>query len=117
MVIFGDAICDTVKSRPRVCLIEHGSEVETRTNTSATPLYLAARKGHVEVVQFLIEQIADVNACCTDGANCLLTAAFNGHTAIVHVLVSAGADVNCQRNDMTGFLLSAWLVRKDTLTV
>ena len=59
----------------------------------------AANNGHIEVVQFLIKQHADINACDNEGRSCLWTAAFNGHTDVVRALVSAGADVHLQTND------------------
>jgi len=39
-------------------LVQHGAEVETCTNKGETPLYWAVGNGHIEVVQFLIEQHA-----------------------------------------------------------
>ena len=38
------------------CLVESGANKDQgRTDTGATPLFVAADKGHLEVVRFLVE--------------------------------------------------------------
>ena len=43
--------------------VESGAEVDARSRSSSTPLHFAAFKDHIDVVRFLVENGADVNAC------------------------------------------------------
>jgi ankyrin repeat protein len=61
-------------------------------NLLRTPLMLAALEGHMEVVTFLVEEGADVNARDADGETPLYMAAGWGHEEVVAFLLSRGAD-------------------------
>jgi len=67
------------------------------TSVGATPLFLSASDGRVQIVQFLVKQHAEVNTRCNNGRSCLLMASLSGHTDVVRALLSAGADVNLQQ--------------------
>ena len=54
----------------------------------------AARNGHTDVVEYLVEQGADVNFVDWRGDTALRGAARYGHLEIVKILVGSGADVN-----------------------
>ncbi|CAF3138304.1 unnamed protein product [Rotaria sp. Silwood2] len=59
-----------------------------------TPLFGAAKKGHVEICEYLIDNGADVNAITMTGATPLYTATEEGHLEVVVLLIRHGADVN-----------------------
>ena len=63
-----------------------------------TPLIAAATDGHMEVIELLIANGADVNAKANDqlGGTALHMTANLGHKKIVELLVAAGADVNAK---------------------
>jgi ankyrin repeat protein len=63
-----------------------------RGDVLSDALYAAARNGHREVVEYLLDQGADVNARGVFGATALQWAAFNGHTGVVELLLARGAD-------------------------
>eukprot|EP01052_Picozoa_sp_SAG31_P035050 SAG31_NODE_4179_length_3499_cov_5.939412_2_plen_473_part_00 len=83
----------------------HGEIVSGLQNVNAakqggfTPLYVAAEKGHSEIVSGLVAAGADVNAAAQDGFTPLYVAAEKGHREIVSGLVAAGADVNAAAQD------------------
>ena len=58
------------------------------------PMILAAKRGHLEVVQLLLEAGADQNAAGKNRATALLAAAQSGHSEVVQLLLQAGADKN-----------------------
>lgn len=63
----------------------------------ATPLYIAAQNGYLEVVKLLVENGAYVDAKLnTDGATPLYIASLNGHLEVVELLLNAGADPNVE---------------------
>mmetsp|Transcript_19908 Transcript_19908/g.75230 ORF Transcript_19908/g.75230 Transcript_19908/m.75230 type:complete len:144 (-) Transcript_19908:32-463(-) len=68
---------------------------EAANNTGATPLYIAAQKGHPAVVQALLHRAANKEAVekCF-GATPLNVAAFSGHLQVVRALLRHGADMN-----------------------
>ena len=77
--------------------------VSTRTN-GATPMLMACRNGHLEVVEYLYERCdADIeqpgsvtfDGETIEGAPPLWVAAAAGHVPIVRFLVRRGASVNC----------------------
>jgi hypothetical protein len=68
-----------------------------RTNGApwtAKALSIAAREGHVAVVEAMVAAGADVNKADKYGVTPLYFAALEGHVAVVEALVAARADVN-----------------------
>jgi ankyrin repeat protein len=63
--------------------------VNQQLATGATAAYLAAQQGHLEVVEYLVEEGgASVKLLAYDGMSCLHAAAQGGHTDIVKWLVT-----------------------------
>ena len=63
-----------------------------------TALWIAAAKGHFDVVRLLIEQSAEVDSRTSTNSTPLRAAAFIGHLDIVRCLVENGAHVNARTN-------------------
>jgi uncharacterized protein len=86
-------------------------------NDAHTPLLVASRDGHIEIVIALLAVGADVNATePTFGAVPLHKAVYNGHCDIAKVLIAAkGIDLNFQgaTNGYTPLLDSIWHGFKD----
>ena len=56
------------------------------TDDGATPLYIAAQNGHLEVVRFLVESGANKDQGTTDdGTTSLYIAAHEGHLEVVRI--------------------------------
>ena len=62
----------------------------------ATPIHLAAYRGHLEVVRLLLEAGAEKDARRADGKTALQLAAWGGQTEMVQLLLENGADVNVE---------------------
>ncbi len=74
-----------------------GTDVDAKEPPGgSTPLMVAATFGQVEVVKFLIEKGANVNATSNDGSTSLHGAAFFCHTEIVKLLLDKGTKVNAK---------------------
>jgi ankyrin repeat protein len=69
-------------------------KVEEFASGSLTPLLLAAREGHVELIRMLADAKADLNAVAGDGKTPLALAIFNGQYDVASFLVDRKADVN-----------------------
>jgi ankyrin repeat protein len=79
------------------CLVKDcGADVNQALKSGATPLFIAAQKGHSGIVQCLVEELgADVNKANTKGFTPLYVAVHNGQLAVVRCLVKdCGVDVN-----------------------
>ena len=63
-----------------------------------TALWVAAAKGHFDIVRLLIEQSAEVDGRTSNNSTPLRAAAVDGHLDIVRCLVENGADVNARNN-------------------
>lgn len=75
--------------------VESGANVDTRTwLTHETPLHLAARNGHADVVKYLLEHRAAVNTRDEGGATPLHSASRAGHLKVMEALLAGGADVS-----------------------
>ena len=77
-----------------------GVDVNARDDmTDETALMGASQGGHVNIVSYLLEKGADVNAKqhCRhwQGVTALMKASAVGNTQIVQILLKNGADVNC----------------------
>ncbi|NDH09039.1 MAG: ankyrin repeat domain-containing protein [Gammaproteobacteria bacterium] len=71
-------------------------------------LYLAASKGHLEVVKALLDGGVDPNQAATNGITPLLIAASIGHLEVVQALLAGGVDRNqAATNGITPLLIAA----------
>src|SRR5206468_11948879 len=77
-------------------LIDHGADINARSNSGATPLLFAVRRGDMAAVRALVAAGADVKAARPDGATPLLVAVINGHAGLVDLLLDKGADPNVE---------------------
>ncbi|XP_030631346.1 ankyrin repeat and SOCS box protein 3 [Chanos chanos] len=68
--------------------------INSFTHDSETPLYLAAKNGHLRVVKWLIKGGADMNRETNDMSCPLFAAVDGGHREVVELLVRSGAEVN-----------------------
>ena len=59
-----------------------------------TPLIMASYTGHLDIVQYLLETGADINAQDSMGNTALMGICFKGSVDIATLLVNRGADVN-----------------------
>ncbi|PKK17293.1 espin, partial [Columba livia] len=66
-----------------------GSTLSAQTKTGATPLYLACQEGHLEIIQYLVQDCgADPHARAHDGMTPLHAAAQMGHNTVIVWLMS-----------------------------
>lgn len=72
-------------------LVQAGARVNT---PDWTPLIYACFGNHVEIVRYLIQMKADVDAASENGTTALMVASSQGQSEIVRLLLNAGADVN-----------------------
>ena len=78
--------------------------VNCKFHDHETPLHVAAKQGHMEVIQCLIQCGADVNVKDNDDWTPLHYAYENGHLQIVQVLIENGADVNAETSGKESLL-------------
>jgi ankyrin repeat protein len=77
-----------------------GADINARGNC-CMPLFLAAGEGRLEIVRYLLDEGADVNAREKYGNTALSEAAFYGQTAVTRELLVRGAEVNVIGEDGT----------------
>jgi len=66
-------------------------------SSGATLLHLAAERGHVDVVSFLLGKGAEVNKTRQNGATALYAAAHNGRVEVVKTLLNKGQSININK--------------------
>lgn len=99
-------------------LLCHGADPSISDNQGQTPLTLAARQGHVGVLQVILDWIQD-QGCDTaqtllehadsEGWTALRSASWGGHKEAVKVLLEAGAEVDgCDPDGRTALRAAAW---------
>ena len=81
----------------RRLVLERGVHVDAEDEYSMTLLQVASRHGHLDIVHFLIENNATINATELDDRAALHFAVIRGHTSIVRFLLEHGADVNLRK--------------------
>ncbi|KAA0172591.1 hypothetical protein FNF27_05945 [Cafeteria roenbergensis] len=65
----------------------------TKDEMGMSPLAWASRNGHLEIVKFLAENGADLDAACAGGLRPVHLACLKGHDEVVRALIAAGCDV------------------------
>jgi len=78
-------------------LVEKGLNINHQNKGDRTPLYYAISNENVDIVNFLIENGADVNIIF-DGGNTILTAYHRLTVNLMNIIIAAGTDVN-HKND------------------
>ena len=71
-------------------ITEHPALMELSDGANRSPLLLAAERGHTAMVEWLLDQGADMEAQAMNGWDALYVASHGGHTAVVSVLLDRG---------------------------
>jgi len=85
-------------------LLGEGVDVDIYSSTigayfGCTALFWAAKHNHKEVVQFLLEKNAYIDAGVGMGGSPLHIAAYEGHPEVVELLISEGANAEAKTGD------------------
>ncbi len=72
-------------------MVERGAEIN---KPGWTPLAYAATNGHTQIVQYLLDHSAYIDAPAPNGTTPLMLAAYFGHDATVKLLLDEGADAS-----------------------
>jgi hypothetical protein len=79
--------------------LKYGADVNASDENGNTPLFLASKYEHLEIVKELIKNSADVNIQNKDGHTPLLFASLKGNLEIVKELLNNDADITIKDND------------------
>lgn len=85
-------------SKVRTLVAGDPASVNAKNDDGVTPLWVAAQKGQVEVVTFLLEKGADIEAKAW-GVTPLWIASQEGRADVVTALIRKGAAVEAKRED------------------
>ncbi|KAJ3114768.1 Ankyrin repeat domain-containing protein 16, partial [Physocladia obscura] len=91
-------------------LLQYGATVDAKESRYAlTPLHMAAKSGHVEILKVLLKNGADIYSRTTDNRTCLCFAAYGAHISCIEALISHSPDVVQQKSKVlnTTWALSA----------
>ncbi|KAJ3113755.1 hypothetical protein HDU96_002935 [Phlyctochytrium bullatum] len=81
-------------------LLDHGANLEARNSNGLLAIHLAARDGHLKVLQMLLQRGANAGAVdLSDGCTALHFAAQFGHLDCIRVLLETNVDINAGNND------------------
>ena len=75
-------------------LLKHGVNINSRNDNDETPLNIATKKGHTEIVEILTKLVDDPNPKDLSNMTPLHEAAENGHLETVKLLMSFDIDSN-----------------------
>lgn len=67
-------------------LLQQGAEKDQALDAGATPLFMAAQEGHLEIVRVLLAAGADHQKARRDGATAVSIARQEGHWEVVRLL-------------------------------
>uniref|UniRef100_A0A8C8HPS5 Ankyrin 2 n=1 Tax=Oncorhynchus tshawytscha TaxID=74940 RepID=A0A8C8HPS5_ONCTS len=99
---FGISVCTSLE---RVCVCIFVREENTN---GLNALHLAAKEGHVELVQELLERGSAVDSATKKGNTALHIASLAGQAEVVKILVKRGAEINSQsQNGFTPLYMAA----------
>jgi ankyrin repeat protein len=79
-------------------IAKHPKHINARGGNEATPMHVAARAGHVDVLSLLLEHGADVDVRNDTGGTPLRCASWYGKLEVGQVLLDCGADINARDN-------------------
>ena len=71
--------------------LDHRADVHEKDSQGWTPLFHAAHKGDLHILQLLIRAGADVNHSSETGFTALFSAVLGGHVEVVKELLGSGA--------------------------
>jgi len=74
-------------------LMMRGAAVDNKNVYGWTPVMQAARYGHANIINLILQHQVDLNGTNAYGMTALGVAARGGHLAVVRLLVEAGADM------------------------
>jgi len=98
--------------------LQDGIDINSQEDFGSTPLHAAANSGKKDIVEFLINKGADVDAKAKDvfGLTPLYCAAMHNYEDIADLLLAKGADVNAKDNHGYTLLYYAiWDSNKDAI--
>jgi serine/threonine-protein phosphatase 6 regulatory ankyrin repeat subunit B len=88
--------------------LTEGAPVNNKTDRGDSALLLASKNGHLEVVQTLIRQGADVNIqSISTGNTPLIVALANGHVSVAEEILKGAVDPNMTTNSGATALMVA----------
>ncbi|KAH7691987.1 NAD(+) ADP-ribosyltransferase protein [Dioscorea alata] len=71
-----------------------GVSLDSKDSQGRTALHMAAANGHLDIVEYLLQNGADVNASNTEKNTPLHWACLNGQTEVARALIRGGASVS-----------------------
>jgi ankyrin repeat protein len=86
--------------------------VNAKNEKGSTPLHLASYKGHLEMVKFLLEKGADIEAENGSGFTSLQLAVYGGHRNVAEFLIDKGSDINAINKQMGMTVLDLAFMRE-----
>ncbi len=79
--------------------MDSGANVNAVSCTGLTALHLAAKNGHVDMIEMLLKDNANIDVTDEDGWTALHYAANNDCEVVVRLQIRRGADLNAKARD------------------